>query len=194
MDDHRILGSLSPISWRLVAQALEFYQRNGFQYLEVPWAVADAAVSATLPPEREATKYLASHQLSLVGSAEQSFLAMMMANEISHGKYVAATPCFRDDPLTKFHQKTFFKVELIEICLKPPEADSVSEMINVAKAFFQDCLGTKTDLIETSDGFDLEVNGVEVGSYGQRSLHGWHWIYGTGLAEPRFSKVYQLKE
>ena len=42
-----------------------------------------------------------------------------------------------------------------------------------------------------SDGVaDLEIAGIEVGSYGIRhhELVG-HWAFGTGLAEPRYSQA-----
>jgi hypothetical protein len=32
-------------------------------------------------------------------------------------------------------------------------------------------------------------NGFELGSYGVRQYHDITWIYGTGIAEPRFSKI-----
>jgi hypothetical protein len=39
----------------------------------------------------------------------------------------------------------------------------------------------------TDDCMDLTINGIEVGSYGKREFKNIKWIYGTGLAEPRFS-------
>lgn len=41
----------------------------------------------------------------------------------------------------------------------------------------------------TNEGADLTINGVEIGSYGIRTYNAITWVYGTGLAEPRFSKV-----
>jgi hypothetical protein len=40
---------------------------------------------------------------------------------------------------------------------------------------------------------DLEINGIEVGSYSRRSFGGISWTCGTGLAEPRFSMATALK-
>ena len=42
--------------------------------------------------------------------------------------------------------------------------------------------------VKTDEGYDLEINGIEVGSYGARyhAKIGW-WAYGTGLAEPRYT-------
>jgi hypothetical protein len=43
--------------------------------------------------------------------------------------------------------------------------------------------------VETEQGYDLECNGIEIGSYGIRSCEYLEWIYATGLAEPRMSIV-----
>jgi hypothetical protein len=32
-------------------------------------------------------------------------------------------------------------------------------------------------------------NDIEIGSYGMREYENFKWIYGTGMAEPRFSKA-----
>jgi hypothetical protein len=47
-------------------------------------------------------------------------------------------------------------------------------------------------IVTTSDGYDIEYNGVEIGSYGIRKTSFLEWIYGTGLAEPRFSRSLKL--
>ena len=47
----------------------------------------------------------------------------------------------------------------------------------------------KIDIVKTEQGFDLEYNGIELGSYGIRSCEYLDWIYATGLAEPRMSMV-----
>ena len=45
------------------------------------------------------------------------------------------------------------------------------------------------EIVETDIGYDIEANGVEVGSYNRISAQGYTWVCGTGLAEPRFSQV-----
>ena len=40
----------------------------------------------------------------------------------------------------------------------------------------------------TYDIVDLK-NGIELGSYGIRQFKDYKWIFATGLAEPRFSKI-----
>jgi hypothetical protein len=44
-------------------------------------------------------------------------------------------------------------------------------------------------IIPTAQGLDIELGGIELGSYGYRSYGRLHWIYGTGFAEPRFSQA-----
>jgi hypothetical protein len=39
----------------------------------------------------------------------------------------------------------------------------------------------------TPEGIDLVLNGIEVGSYGVRTVGNRTWTYGTGLALPRFT-------
>ena len=37
--------------------------------------------------------------------------------------------------------------------------------------------------------YDIDYHGIELGSYGIRHCQFLNWIYGTGCAEPRLSKV-----
>jgi hypothetical protein len=47
----------------------------------------------------------------------------------------------------------------------------------------------KTYDSRSDESYDIECNGVELGSYGVRHFENIDWIYGTGLAEPRLSTV-----
>ena len=38
---------------------------------------------------------------------------------------------------------------------------------------------------------DILINGIEYGSYGIRTFKDFYYIYGTGVALPRFSKIYK---
>jgi len=115
-------------------------------------------------------------------------------------RYVACSPCFReDDPngTKEYHSIHFLKVELFQIASK--------EQIRIFVAYANLCftqLGAKNNLLKTvathddhseCESFDIEYNGVEVGSYGSRSIEvngrAISYVYGTGLAEPRFSYV-----
>lgn len=192
-----------PISWRLVSDAVRHYTGFGYRYVEVPWIVRKEPVLATLPEGRQAFETVGG---VLVGSAEQSFIQMMQDGELPPGRYAAASPCFRDedDPT---HQTTFFKVELIHVLDGPPRADQVvdphvermSNLVNSmavhARWFFRSvAVGWDFRMVRTLEGLDIELNGLELGSYGYRSFQGHHWIYGTGVAEPRLSMALAGKD
>jgi hypothetical protein len=67
--------------------------------------------------------------------------------------------------------------------------ESLKFVINTCKQFYENELESVVDIIETKEGFDLEVSGIEIGSYGIRSCEYLKWIYGTGLAEPRMTFI-----
>ena len=129
----------------------------------------------------------------LVGSAEQSFIHLLLNGTSLNGKYVAVTPCFRPDAIDKIHQRHFMKVELFDTCpggLDCPTSifNKIAETTRIARSFFHTLHpGNDCVMRATNDGYDLELNGIEIGSYGYRSYGDWRWIYGTGFADPRFS-------
>jgi len=180
---------MNNIDWTLIGKAIQYYTDNKYNYKEVPWMVQKEAINTTIPtgklpffithPNMPVTKML-------VGSAEQSFIQTMLDGNLSKGKYCAATPCFRDDIIDKWHQLYFFKVELIEV---EPDFKSVFEMMYCAKTFMEELGNCKIDIIKTNEGYDLKLQGIEVGSYGYRKTNDFSWIYGTGLALPRFSQA-----
>lgn len=177
-----------PINWEYIGKAVSFYKRRGFKYLEVPWIVGTEAIGVTLPIGRRPTTV---HEGFLVASAEQSFIEIMLQNVPLNSPYVAATPCFRDDPEDLLHQKYFFKVELFSKAVSLEIATASALMMALQAQDFFDTLGEATTLRQTEVGFDVELNGVELGSYGTREYGGLIWAYGTGIAEPRFSIVSQ---
>lgn len=178
------------INWKLVARAIDAYRASGYAYVEVPWIVSKEAVEVTLPPGREGMHCCDG---ALVGSAEQSFIQLMLDGKLKPGRYVAASPCFRDDEVDALHQRTFFKVELIEFSAGPIErwGDAVQRMAEDAQSFMRNVAARRaahdTEIVPTAQGLDIELRGIELGSYGYRSHRGFHWVYGTGVAEPRFS-------
>lgn len=170
------------IDWKLIAEAIDYYKNKGFTYIEVPWIVSRQAIITTF----KGNSTMSNHGC-LVGSAEQSFVQMIMDGRLKEGKYVAATPCYRDElEHDSIHYPYFFKVELISIYPKSPELD-LNQCINQAKDFFVTNCDGNVNLEKTKEGFDLSLNGIEIGSYGIRNVCGIEWVYGTGLAEPRFS-------
>jgi hypothetical protein len=180
-----------PIRYDLIAHAIDWYRSRGtYDYVEVPWIVGRPAVDATLPPGHE--PYMTTGG-ALVGSAEQSFVEMFMDGQLKPGRHLAASPCFRDDPVDHLHQNTFFKVELIYLGLTPFSPDHVWAMAGLARQFFRALPGGHdAQIIETEKGLDITLRGVELGSYGLRSFGSWHWVYGTGIAEPRFTIASKL--
>jgi hypothetical protein len=170
------------INYNLISDAINWYQNNGFEYIEVPWKVSKEAMSVTFPNSKK----------GLVGSAEQSFIQMMLDGKLKNGKYVACTPCFRNEVVDEYHYPYFMKVELIDF-----GSSSYNQNLLLSKKFFESRLHVKSEIkfkeLKTKDGFDLLMsfdskNELEVGSYGVRKYKDFIWSYGTGIAEPRFSK------
>ena len=172
---------------RRLAAALGRYGAQGYTPTDVPWMVPREVSRITCPVD---VWIMSTKHGDLVGSAEQSFLHLERMGQLTPGKFVAWTPCFRDEEvIDDLHLKCFVKVELYRtdnVC----EA-AVLEVIADAEAFMNSCLAPNQKIVReaTADGWDLTVGGIEVGSYGLRHAGGMAWIYGTGLAEPRFSTV-----
>jgi len=173
------------IQWQNISEAISYYKGYGFKYIEVPWLIDSKSIGVTLPTDRAG---MSTDYGFLTGSAEQSFIQMMIAGSILPGKYIAATPCFRDDPIDELHQQYFFKVELIYLSKKPIAKKHLDKMIDTSLRFYQNLRGgNNAKVIKTDIGFDIELNGIEIGSYGHRKYDKWNWVYGTGYADPRFT-------
>lgn len=210
----------NPIDYVLFGRSIKYYEAYGFQLIEVPWWVSWEVMSVTAPHGVDLSKsYIPMADKYLVASAEQSFLQMMFDGKLTKGKYMAITPCFRDDMEDELHQKYFMKLELIVV--DPRNADSeFNAMINQANRFFNDlttyrqlpsliseygsgamtstiishhCHQVSVDDPRSIVARDILLQGIEIGSYGIRKYHKDErthtWVYGTGLAEPRFSTV-----
>lgn len=185
------------MNWLRLAQAKEYYEEKGYKYVDLPWIVHSKAVDVTIPKDKKRFDVMLNSEHpqhgswttkpigSLIGSGEQAFIQNIDALDDS-GQYQTITPCFRDDEEDELHQRQFMKLELFRLLGQEESANEcLFKMAWDARFYFAQT--TSNDLIETQDGFDIEVNGIEVGSYGIRSFEGHRWIYGTGLAEPRFS-------
>ena len=174
-------------NWARLGRAVDFYQACGFRRVEVPWFVAPEITALTLTDRGRALTV--EPEGDLIGSAEQSLLTLDRAGQLGQGRFVACTPCFRREPVQDdLHLTGFMKVELY----RNDAADeaAMQEMIGAALTFMR--LETKTWVIEvkqTGEGFDLELGGIEVGSYGYQQAEGLSWTYGTGIAEPRFTQA-----
>ncbi|MBI4151330.1 hypothetical protein HY496_00025 [Candidatus Woesearchaeota archaeon] len=177
------------IDYKIIADALEFYRSRGYTEMEVPWIVSDEAKMVTAP---EKDKPFRTHLGTLVASAEQSFVELMLHHTLRAGKYVSCTPCYRDEIRDDLHHCWFLKVELIDVLSEEQLSNGeinlqLNEMIESAESFFKRYLPIRRK--ETREGVDLICGDQpwELGSYGFRSYQHLNWIYGTGVAEPRLS-------
>lgn len=179
---------MSTISSKLIMEALQYYQELGYQLIDVP-QVVDFEVSQYTKPAGVPELFHRGMKV-YVGSAEQSFLQLHKEGKLPNGKYVAMTPCHRTEAcLDDTHYTMFLKIELIEV-----GSEEVLNCVKDAWSLFNSKIPCHAE--ETDEGYlsyDLltnEEDGVELGSYGVRkTLDGTSYVYGTGLAEPRFSVV-----
>ena len=187
---------MSPkINWGNIGAAVSWYEKRGYYYNEAHWTVSPEAISVTIPTG--AKPVAIPEQGVLVGSAEQSFIQKMLDGTSLSGRYVSASPCFRDDLEDTLHQRHFFKVELIEMRKTDFKDEwihaSLGNMAGDALDFFRSLPGGSASYIRhTETGLDIELRGVELGSYGIRRHGEWVWVYGTGYADPRFSVACSL--
>jgi len=195
------------VNWSYLSKAIEFYKGLGYKYVEVPWFVPMETIMITCPSLEMA--YEIKRGDALVGSAEQSLMQMSIDGRLEPGRYVACSPCFRDEPvLDSLHQKQFMKVELFDSLnvdhrehqawhgVFPGTLDVIAHAMNCMESLgMPRGLHHGLHVQETEQGCDIDVFGIEMGSYGQRTYmvdgKRYDHIYGTGLAEPRFSGMLQ---
>lgn len=179
------------INWHRLISAITFYTGKGYEYIDLNWTIDEKTSEITKPIGK---KDYFIEKKALVASGEQSFLQMIKDGNLKPGKYCGITPCFRDeDVIDDLHQRYFMKVELIDY-LKIGSYEerncSLNKIISDAKEFYSNFL--KIQVAEIQDEmYDIEdvKNKIELGSYGTRSYKDINWVFGTGLAEPRLSKV-----
>lgn len=182
------------IDYLALSAAQMFYQKMGFEYIEVPWVVSEAINNITCP--KDVLQYRVTKgdkKKTLVASGEQGFLYLIAKGQLPSGQYQTITPCFRNDDFDQWHTKYFMKNELITFGQKSLAwSHYLDETIRLATKLFVQ-LGLDENKIvkqKCPDGsFDLMYEGVELGSYGIRETTFVKWVYGTGLAEPRFSMI-----
>lgn len=207
------------INYRIIDDAIQFYEAAGFERVESPWTVTQATLDITKPPGASSFSIKEKNK-SLVASGEQSFLYLYTKGFLPPGKFQTVTPCFRDDSFDSLHTKYFVKNELIvtdDVSLK-----QLRFVVHTAREFFRKyCLAPRdndsylvssgvssdVDIVDTSNGkmevvpdvelndpylypqYDLMYRGIELGSYGIRKCDFLTWIYGTGVAEPRLTRT-----
>lgn len=173
------------INWTLLTHALSFYKENNYNYIEVPWTVPEYCIDITLPKEKQKYKV---GDMYVVGSAEQSFFLLRDQGKLDlNKKYVALTPCFRDEDIHDDLTRPYFmKVELFSWVGKNLNATMINFVMDATKLFKS--IGLDIDLYDTEEGVDIYCKNIELGSYGLRYLKGdITCVYGTGCAEPRTS-------
>lgn len=172
------------LNYNRLAQAQAFYKGKGYQCVETPWLVSPQAVRATLPMQEAMMETIRG---ILVNGGEQSFIQKIMEGSIEPGKYQTVVPCFQ---ATSPHGNSM-KLDLIWY---QPETIQVAyqTLLNDAlECFFEVSDAETFGAVATESGYNVEFNGVVIGSYGVRKMDANEknhlWVYGTGLAEPKFS-------
>lgn len=177
------------IDYKLLSEFAEFYRKLGFRPMEVDWIVDWRADAATRPQDREPIN-VNDGKHRLVGSGEQGFINHIMKGNKLNGRFYTITPCFRTEPvIDELHLPQFMKLELFST------VDSVLDLIRTKECAI--CELTSVDIerikrVGSDGGLDIEVDGIEVGSYGRRWFQfldglSFDYAYGTGLALPRFT-------
>ena len=110
------------------------------------------------------------------------------------GEFQTVTPCFRNEIQDFSHRKHFMKNELI--IADSSDSRDLDQIIKDAMEFFVTYSDgelkveeVKNDDNVTKINYDITMGGYELGSYGIRKFNNLSWVYGTGVAEPRFSSI-----
>lgn len=198
------------IDYGRISRAVDHYVGIGYTYIEAPWLVSKSISDITRP--EGASEYFVNKgdkTKVFVASGEQSLLYLIVKGYLPLGNYVVVTPCLRDDTWSGSHSKQFMKVELMNFIsstnssIQPKIVDInqlIDEVTNDALRFMTEesspfeitCKETQARGSHIKS-YDIEANWIEVGSYGYRRHQHIHWIYGTGLAEPRFSNAIRTR-
>lgn len=184
------------ISYENLHKSTVFYEEKGYKRIESPWTVTEAVINITKPFLVNETYKIETKKKCLVASGEQSFLYLYLKGFLPPGKFQSVTPCFREEVFDQIHSKYFMKNELI-VTDKVDEAE-LQKVLGHAYNFFSDMFPgkerfLKIKTIELNKSYDIEFNGIELGSYGIRECEYLSWIYATGCAEPRLSYCQNLK-
>lgn len=187
-----IFAIASKIDYGLLADAISHYENFGWQQIEVPWVASYEALNATYFDDHFATS---TPGWGLVGSAEQGFIELAARDLLQPGRFMAVTPCFRNENRwTKDHQPWFLKLELWDTERDDyrntmHEAVEVMSQLAPSKKIVPFQLGDTHDIVSEEDWRPP----LELGSYGRRKARVYGreivWNYGTGLALPRFSQA-----
>lgn len=185
------------IDWILLSKSVDFYSRENYFQIETPFAIPEFYHFYTKPHNDQSfvlnDGMFHNNTHELVGSAEQGFIFLLLNNQLDLSKKLfSVTPCFRVDNYDQLHQPWFIKLELFHFS---SHEDDLKNMLQLAKTFYEKQTSFPVNIQQTGDySYDLEINNIEVGSYGFRHVEDYTFIYGTGLALPRFSITTKLGE
>lgn len=172
------------INYGRIDRSIKHYSLCNYTRIEVPWTVTHAVSNITKPTDRQNMEITGKNKV-LVASAEQGFLYLSLKGFLPKGRFQAVSPCFRDEVFDLSHTKYFMKNELI--ITSAVNTATLNDIVKDAKAFFEVEAQQKVQLVKTNEGWDIELNGYEIGSYGIRQTEFLEWVYGTGVAEPRMT-------
>jgi hypothetical protein len=181
------------IDYEKITNAIDFYTYHGFQYIQAPWHASEKAIRKTMPEGKRITK-INTYPVNLVGSGEQVFIDLMMNKQLTFGRYICVTPCFRDDKIDELHGPYFLKAEWISINPISPEMELVWCLMK-SFDFFEQYLECREEKKE-NNSYDIvsQNKGIELGSYGiQNDEEVGTWVYGTAIAEPRLSLAMRME-
>lgn len=193
------------IDYRLISDALDFYEGENYQLIEVPWIVEPIILNSTKPVDAVNNFIYSGIDKDLlfegcfIASAEQGFIQKMIKGELrKNERYVSVSPCYRPrDNEKQYNQECFMKVELFHY----GDCFVFDDMMLDAHKFFSSKI-EKCDVElkerEYNEFYkDLELRwpwdqeNLELGSYGGREIklfgEKYKISYGTGLADPRFT-------
>lgn len=196
-------ASLLPSNtFSLLERALDAFRRLHYIQVDLPWIVEKQYSDATRPTT---ARDFETPYGSLVASGEQSFLqlyfeARLKPRGMSPG-YVGWTPCFRDEAVDVLHRPAFIKVEWFvpdvplnyDLLLQARMYEQVKMFRELAWHLNVPLEVAKKQIQIVPTGlhtWDIEADGVEIGSYGFRTWNDLNYLYGTGLALPRFAQAF----
>jgi len=96
-------GDLALLNQALISFAIEFMNKKGYQYIETPLMLNEKAIYASMDKEaiQESVYSIENEDLNLIGTAEQSLLAMHANDSIPEHqlpkKYFSYSMCFRKE-------------------------------------------------------------------------------------------------
>ena len=193
---------MNNINYANIAKSVDHFTNVGFNQIEVPWWVTEELMELTKPKEANSAYQLSVNQKYLIASGEQGLLYLANKGQLPLGKYCTVTPCFRNEEYDSYHSKQFLKHELMILypARRILKSYEVISLANQVLKFYQiiepnvefsiiDANSNNGDINPLDIVANIGIKQIEVGSFGIRSSSFATWIYGTGLAEPRFSKV-----